>query len=138
MSVFCNCWIVAVIFSLISLSAKLHPQDVLRTYLKKGLDVLRTSSYGAICNAKGHICSGAFLGHTQDVNLTIIHEVVFYGIFSSFLILTVYQTLHCQSKLKTWCVLFWSDYGPGRLYQNRTIRGRPQDVVCRLGWIQLQ
>ena len=30
-------------------------------------------------------------------------------------------------------VLFWSFYAPGRLDQNRKIRGRPQDVVCRLG-----
>ena len=29
-------------------------------------------------------------------------------------------------------VLFWSFYAPGRLDQNRNIRGRPQDVVCRL------
>ena len=56
----------------------------------------------------------------------------FMKIFLFFLILTVYQTLHCQSKLKTWYVLFWSYYGPGRLDQYRTIMGCPQDVVCRL------
>ena len=51
---------------------------------EKGLDVLRTSSYGPICNAKGRIHSGASFGRTQEVNLTIIHKVVFHGIFSIF------------------------------------------------------
>ena len=35
--------------------------------------------------------------------------------FLFFLISTAYQTMHCQSKLKIWYVLFWSYYGPGRL-----------------------
>ena len=48
------------------------------------------------------------------------------------LISTLYQTWHSQNKLKTWYVLFWCDYGPGRLNHNRTIRGRPRDVLCRL------
>ena len=38
-----------------------------------------------------------------------------------------------KSKLKIWYVLFWSYYGPGLLDLNRTIKGRPQDVVSRLG-----
>ena len=29
--------------------------------------------------------------------------------------------------------MFWSYHGPGRLDQNRTIRGRPRDIVSRLG-----
>ena len=41
--------------------------------------------------------------------------------------------MHCQSKLKIWYLLFWSYYGPGRFDLNRTIKGRPQYVVCRLG-----
>ena len=45
---------------------------------------------------------------------------------------SAYQTLQSQNKLKTQYILFWSYYGPGRLHQNRTLRGGPQDVVCRL------
>ena len=56
--------------------------------------------------------------------------------FIFFLIPTAYQTMHCQSRLKIWYVLFWSYYGPGRLELNRTIKGHPQDVVCRV-WLLL-
>ena len=102
----------------------------------KALNV-RTSPCGPICNAKGRICSKMSLGRTQDVNLTIIRKMAFLmELFLFFLIPVVYQTLHCQSKLKTWHDLFWFCYGPGRLDQNRTIRGRPQDVVCHL-WNRL-
>ena len=45
-------------------------------------DVLMASPYGPICNAKGCICSGLSLRHTQDVCLIIIHETDVYGIFS--------------------------------------------------------
>ena len=45
-----------------------RPEDV----PEKRPDVLRTSPYGPICNAKGHISSGTSLGRTQDVNLTIM------------------------------------------------------------------
>ena len=48
------------------------------------------------------------------------------------LISTLYQTWHSQSKLKTWYVLFWCHYGSGRLNHNRTVRGRPRGVLCRL------
>ena len=53
--------------------------------------------------------------------------------FLFFLIPTTYQTMHCQSKLKIWYVLFWSYYVTGRLDLNRTIKGCLQDAVCRLG-----
>ena len=39
--------------------------------------------------------------------------MIFFEFFLFFLISTVYQTLHCQSKLKTCYVLFWSYCGPG-------------------------
>ena len=45
---------------------------------KKRPDVLRMSSYGPICNAKGHILSKISLGHTEDVNLPITHYGLFY------------------------------------------------------------
>ena len=106
-----------------------RPEDV----LEKRPDILRTSCYGPICNAKGCIGTGTSLGRTQDVSLTIIHKMAFYGIFAIFLIPFLYQTLHCQSKLKTWDVLYWSYYGSGRLDKSRAIRGRPQNFVCRLG-----
>ena len=35
--------------------------------------------------------------------------------------------------LKIQHVLFWSYYGPVHLDQNRTIRRRPEDVLCCLG-----
>ena len=65
-------------------SAKLRPEDVLRTSPKKRPDVLRTSSNGPICKAKGRIRSGTSFGRTQDVSLTIIHKICFKGIFSVF------------------------------------------------------
>ena len=55
-----------------------RPEDV----LEKRPDVLSTSPYGPICKAKGRICSGKSLRHIQDVNVTIIHEMSFYGFFS--------------------------------------------------------
>ena len=57
-----------------------RPENV----FKKRPDVLRTSPYGSACNAKGRICSGKSLQCTQDVNLNIIHQMGFHGIFSSF------------------------------------------------------
>ena len=60
-----------------------------------------------------------------------------YRFFQFFLIPTVYQTMYCQNYLKTWFVLFWSYYGPGRFDQSRTIRGHPPDAVCRLGIIAI-
>ena len=65
-------------------SAKLRPEDVLRTSPKKRPDVLRTCPNGPICKAKGRICSGTSFGRTQDVNLNIIHNICFKGIFSIF------------------------------------------------------
>ena len=47
-------------------------------------DILRTAPYGPICNAKGRSRSGTSLRPTQDVNLTIIHKMGFYGIFFYF------------------------------------------------------
>ena len=44
---------------------------------KKHPDVLKTSPYGPICNAKGRIWSGTSLGRTQDVNLTTMHKMTF-------------------------------------------------------------
>ena len=46
-------------------------------WISKNPDVIRTSPYDPICNAKGGICSGASLGPTQDVNLIIIHTISF-------------------------------------------------------------
>ena len=62
------------------ITSRQRPEDV----PEKCPDVLRTSPYGPICNAKGRIRSGTSLGCTQDVNLTIIHEMSFYGLFSIF------------------------------------------------------
>ena len=45
---------------------------------------------------------------------------------------SAYQTLQNQNKLKNQYVLFWSYYGSGHLDQNRTIRGRPRGIMCRL------
>ena len=112
-----------------TLSAKLPPEDVLRTSRKtsrRPQDV----PYGPICNAKGRILSGTSLRRTQDVNLTIIYKM---DIILLFLIATAYQTMHCQSKLKIWFLLFWYYYGLRHFELNRTIKGRPQDVSCRLG-----
>ena len=50
----------------------------------KRADVLKTSPYGPICNVKGRICSGTSPGRTEDVNLTIIQKMGFYGFFSIF------------------------------------------------------
>ena len=61
-------------------SAKLRPEDVLKTSLKNVL----TSPYGPMCNTKGRICSGTSLERTQDVNLTIIHKIEFLRIFFYF------------------------------------------------------
>ena len=57
--------------------SKLRPKDVLKTSPKNVLTSSVHSPYGPICNAKGRICSGASLGRTQDVNLTIIHKMSF-------------------------------------------------------------
>ena len=54
------------------------------TRQKKRPDVLRTSPYGPLCNAKGRISSRTSLLRAQDVNLTVIHKMVFYGISSTF------------------------------------------------------
>ena len=51
---------------------------------EKRPDVLRTSPYSPICNAKGRIPGGTSLGRTQDVSLTKIHIMAFYGFFSIF------------------------------------------------------
>ena len=50
-----------------------RPEDV----PKKRPDILRTSPYGPMCNAKGRMCSETSLGRTQGVNLTIIHKMSF-------------------------------------------------------------
>ena len=86
------------------------------TSRKSPSDVLRISRYGPICNAKGRILSGTSLGRTHDVSLTRIHKMD----FLFFLISTRYQTMHCQSKLKIWYVLFRSYYGLGRFDLNAT------------------
>ena len=51
---------------------------------EKRPNVLRTSQYGPICNAKGRIRSGTSFGPTQDVKLSIIYKMVFYVIFCIF------------------------------------------------------
>ena len=61
-------------------SAKLCPEGV----PEKRPDALRTCPYGPICNAKERILIVTSLGRTQDINLTIIHEIDFYGFFSIF------------------------------------------------------
>ena len=114
---------------------KITPWGRPKGVLEKRPDVLRTSLYGPICNSKRRICSATSMGRTQDVNLTIIHKFFFKEFKKNFffVISSVYQTLYCQSELKTWYVLFSFYYVPRRFDQNRTIRGRPLDVVCRLG-----
>ena len=67
-------------FPLGKITSRGCPEDV----PKKRPDVLRTSPYGPICNAKGCILSGTSLGSTQDVNLTIIHKMDFHGFFYIF------------------------------------------------------
>ena len=57
-----------------------RPEDV----PEKRPDIFRMSCYGPICNAKGCIGTGTSLGRIQDVNLTIIHKMAFYGIFAIF------------------------------------------------------
>ena len=59
--------------SLGKITSPRRPEDV----PKKRTDVLRTSPYGPICNAKGRIWSGTSLGRTQDVNSTIMHKMTF-------------------------------------------------------------
>ena len=63
---------------------KITSRGCLEDVPEKCPGVLRTSPYCPICNAKGRILSGTFLGHTQDVNLTIVHKIDFYGFFSIF------------------------------------------------------
>ena len=58
---------------------------------EKRPDVHKTSPYGTICNAKGRILSGAPLGRTQNVNLTIIYKMDFYRFFS------IFPDSHCVS-----------------------------------------
>ena len=81
-------------------------------------------------DANGRIRSGTPFGLTQDVNLTIIYKMNFWESFFSWFHLFI---RHCTTKviLKTWYVLIWSYYVPGRFDQSRSIRGRPQDVVRR-------
>ena len=113
---------------------KLRPKDVLKTSPKNVLTSSGHYRYGPICNAKGRICSGTSLGRTQDVNLTIIHEWVFKDFFLFFLIPTVYLDIVLPKLVKNQIgsilVLLW----PGT-FRNRTIRGRPQDVVCILQFL---
>ena len=61
------------IFPLGKITSRGGPEDV----PKKHPDVIRTSPYGPICNTKGGICSGKSLGRTQNINLTIIHQMSF-------------------------------------------------------------
>ena len=61
------------IFPLGKITSRGRPEDV----PKKHPDVIRTSPYGPICHTKGGICSGKSLGRTQDINLTIIHQMSF-------------------------------------------------------------
>ena len=71
---------------------------------------------------------------TQHINLIIIHPYYgFSGLFLHFLFPVVNQTLYCQSRRKTWHVLFWSDDGPGYLAQNKTIRVHLEVAVRWLG-----
>ena len=51
---------------------------------EKRPDALRTCPCGPICNAKERILIVTSLGRTQGINLTIIHEIDFYGFFSIF------------------------------------------------------
>ena len=75
------------------------------------------------------------LGRIQDVNITIIHKMIFYGVFSVLSDFNNLSALHYQSNSKRRYVLFWSYYCPGCPDQNRIIRGRPQNVVCQLGLV---
>ena len=69
----------------------------------------------------------------QDVNLTIIHKLSFYWFFSIFSDSSCISDIALPKLVKNLIrhilVLLWS----GCFIQNRNIRGRPQDVVCRLG-----
>ena len=60
-------------YPLRKITSRGRPEDV----LEERPDVLRTSPYGSIDNAKGRICSGKSLGRTQNINVTIIHEMSF-------------------------------------------------------------
>ena len=69
--VYCNCLLTC--FPLGKITSRWRPED----FPKKRPDVLRMSPYGPIYNTKGRIFSGTSLGRTEDVNLTIIHEMSF-------------------------------------------------------------
>ena len=113
------------IYPLSKITSQGRPDDV----PKKRPSVLRTSPYGPICNS---------LGCTQEVNLTIIHKMSFWGFFFfTFLDSNCISDIWLPKLVKNLIVLFWSYYGPGHFDHNRTIRGRPQNVVCRLGVMEL-
>ena len=62
-------------------SFSIIPEDA----LEKRPDVLKTSSYGPIFNAKGPIHCGTFLGRTQDADLTAIHKMGVSSVIRSYL-----------------------------------------------------
>ena len=66
------------------------------------------------------IPSGTSVERTQGVNSFIIHKMGFYGNFSPISI--VYQTIYCQSKLKTRYLRFSSYFSLGRLDLNNSTR----------------
>ena len=55
-----------------------HPED----FPKKFPDVLRTSHMVLYVAPRDESVIGTSLGRTQGVNVTIIHKITFYGIFS--------------------------------------------------------
>ena len=66
------------------LLSKITSQERPENVPEKCPDIFKTSPNGPICNAKGRILSGTSLGRTQDISLTIIHKIDFYGFFSIF------------------------------------------------------
>ena len=68
------------------------------------------------------------LGGSQDVILIINHKIGFYGNFSIFPHAKCRSCISQPKEVKNLIRFFQSYYGPGRLDQNRTIKGYPQDV----------
>ena len=79
---------------------KLTSQRRLEDVPKNGFDVLGTSPYGSICNARGHIPCRTSLGRTQDVNLTIIYEMDLYGISFDFSDSNFISHIKLQKEIK--------------------------------------
>ena len=83
------------------------------------MNVLKTSQSDTCCKTS--------LGRLQDINLNIFHEIGFQGNFS------IFPDTKCVPDIAEPKV--WFCYGTGRPDQITTIKGRPRDVLGRLGSI---